>query len=1268
MEPQPPGQLTVLQAPRKHLTKSYERDRNGRIHKTAYDKATLFHSRPHRIETVDELEDLLRWLQRHPDCCVIQAAAGRWHPGAGWLVRRRIYAALELVDGQGRWHKPARKGAAEAWQQQRIEAGLLNWATALPMFEERPTRILLLDFDKAMMPAGVEWRADLSYTAAFLRRTLPIEFHDAKCCYYATSSAADPTKPDFGGQEIKMRLGFVLERGVTSAQAKRWLADVEGLDRSTLNPAQPIYTAAPRYLDGLVDPLPERQGLLAGSLELVPVPEIRTEQRLRREKFIGLGPVRSAEGLGLLKPHPRLDAALGWLHAAEGGAGEVRTALLQAAFAYVQDVGRDHVDIDALADALADAAASYRTADEIAGYGLKNLIAWCLERAPDDPPSRPHYPEVGLPAEEASTKLRAEMATAVGAAVAWRATATEDEAPPMIGFKAGAGIGKTGCALEQIAAVPGVDQLNVEIYVPTQVLAKELADRVRALDVARRATSAVAIDLIPELRVRVIRGRGAKDIDGEALCAKAELAEAIGRSGLNVMGHLCRRKGENGQPDQLCEFAGKCRYLAQFRDDAPAIRVLAHAAMHVCRNQELPDPDLVVIDEAFWRDAVVHQRLAVDRLAEAGRWRARRRKVKKPGPNATPEEVAAAAFASVKARRQAHDRVLEAEDFANRVRNALLEGRDPRCVVTAEEAEIVAGVEWDSRGGPNITPDMPYRQQRSTWASWQNDECAKAARFWELLAEEYRHPARPLQRIILERDAPTKDGDRRHLLHLHYRRPLRLPSVPVILLDADLDRMIAEKFLPGIGVVEIPVRHQAEVTQVVDRSCSMRFLLGGGEGDEQRAANRRSELQRTVSRLLAEGGLLVSYKGAIARMELPAAIVTLHLGNLRGRDGFKHLDRIVVAGRLEPSVLELERMTRAMFGEEAEPIRTVFPSGHDSTRYPTERRRYRMAGGTAGAAVDVSVHPDRRAQALLEQIRERELEQAVARLRLVYRARPATVWLLTNIPLNLEVSELTTWNALSRDRVAEACRRWVGVWLCSPGERAKAAPDLWPSQGAARQAERRKGYTESSRDYSIAVRTPFPVYPAWGCTRLDHEATTLVEYRRTGQRGSPHQAYVPGAVWCIEKARADLEAVTGPVASVALLGIMHRDRPGMVEAREEPALLSIPIVALVAAALPSITAVFTICGRSVVRSAPEGHQAERGHRPILIRPAGAAPSLGAEAAVNSRPHPQVSTVWLGLPSASGMSAENLGEGAQPRSSAGFWPPSQPSNQADGTSP
>jgi hypothetical protein len=324
-----------------------------------------------------------------------------------------------------------------------------------------------------------------------------------------------------------------------------------------------------------------------------------------------------------------------------------------------------------------------------------------------------------------------------------------------------------------------------------------------------------------------------------------------------------------------------------------------------------------------------------------------------------------------------------------------------------------------------------------------------------------------------------------------------------------------------------------------------------------------------LPRLLGESGLLVTYKDALPRLALPSGVDTLYLGHLRGRDGFKHHDRIVIAGRLEPRVGALERDAKALFGDEAEPIVTLPRLEHGGTRMPTEQRRYRMAGGKAWTAVAVSVHPDPRVQAMVEQTRERELEQAAARLRLVHRTEPATVYLLTNLPTNLEVDEVVSWSDLARDREAEACRRWAGVWLASASERAKAAPNLWATAQAAEDSWRRrkgvarKGVAKSSNNISRA-----PCYPFFGCTGLTREAATLVEYRHAGQRGSAHRAFVPGDVWCEVTARADLEAVAGPVAGLAILGVVRRERPGMLEARGQPAPLDVPLVAHVAARLP----------------------------------------------------------------------------------------------------
>jgi len=54
------------------------------------------------------------------------------------------------------------------------------------------------------------------------------------------------------------------------------------------------------------------------------------------------------------------------------------------------------------------------------------------------------------------------------------------------------------------------------------------------------------------------------------------------------------------------------------------------------------------------------------------------------------------------------------------------------------------------------------------------------------------------------------------------------------------------------------------------------------------------------------------------------------------------------------------------------------------------------------------IHPDRRVQAVVEQVREAEMVQAVDRLRLIHSPREKTVVILCNIPLDLPVDELVT--------------------------------------------------------------------------------------------------------------------------------------------------------------------------------------------------------------------------------------------------------------------
>jgi hypothetical protein len=121
--------------------------------------------------------------------------------------------------------------------------------------------------------------------------------------------------------------------------------------------------------------------------------------------------------------------------------------------------------------------------------------------------------------------------------------------------------------------------------------------------------------------------------------------------------------------------------------------------------------------------------------------------------------------------------------------------------------------------------------------------------------------------------------------------------------------------------------------------------------------------------------------------------------------------------------------------------------------YPTRTRRYLLRNGTTKPA-NVSVHPDPRVQAVVQQGREAEMVQAIDRLRLIHNEKRKTVYILCSIPLDLPIAELVTWKQLTGDRrwsdaLAECdARGWDALPLASK-ELCRLFPDLWATKKAA---------------------------------------------------------------------------------------------------------------------------------------------------------------------------------------------------------------------------
>jgi hypothetical protein len=158
-------------------------------------------------------------------------------------------------------------------------------------------------------------------------------------------------------------------------------------------------------------------------------------------------------------------------------------------------------------------------------------------------------------------------------------------------------------------------------------------------------------------------------------------------------------------------------------------------------------------------------------------------------------------------------------------------------------------------------------------------------------------------------------------------------------------------------------------------------------------------LQKRVAELVPGDGSGVAVFGSLRVIEalkphLPEKTMTGHFNALRGINDYEECHTAIIVGREQPSCRDLEDLARSLFFEDDEPIRTA---------KELEERKVRLAG--CNVEITSEFHPDPRVQAVLAQIREREIEQAMDRLRSINDdTTPKTVILVSRIIVDAEIS------------------------------------------------------------------------------------------------------------------------------------------------------------------------------------------------------------------------------------------------------------------------
>ncbi|WP_210546578.1 hypothetical protein [Rhodoferax sp. PAMC 29310] len=337
-------------------------------------------------------------------------------------------------------------------------------------------------------------------------------------------------------------------------------------------------------------------------------------------------------------------------------------------------------------------------------------------------------------------------------------------------------------------------------------------------------------------------------------------------------------------------------------------------------------------------------------------------------------------------------------------------------------------------------------------------------------------------------------------------------SQHIYLLDATASREITEVFFPGARFKEFRAKRKAYVIQCRSSKCSKRSITPANHTTPQSQADatlRLSEIQKLIDELSANHqSLLVVGPAAVtgnpsrntpSLVTAPPHSALAHFGALRGVDMYKHFDSVLVIGRNEPPTQAVQDLARAMFYDAAVPLKL-------SDYWISQPKAYQLKSNPEG--VDVDCHIDQRVQAILMQIREAESLQAIDRLRLIHCIEPKLVVLLSNIPLDLEVDALLTWDELIYGNRLEQAWRGAGLVMpLVPGWLSANHNDLWSTPAAAKKDVQRlvqKG--QITNRFSIRKMSPF-----------------TFEYRASGQR----------------RASSCLSRVSDPVAvSGALSGIL----------------------------------------------------------------------------------------------------------------------------------
>ncbi|MGY6275709.1 hypothetical protein [Methylomonas sp. MgM2] len=534
----------------------------------------------------------------------------------------------------------------------------------------------------------------------------------------------------------------------------------------------------------------------------------------------------------------------------------------------------------------------------------------------------------------------------------------KDNCSHVLSIKASAGVGKTREVIDKIVEITNDDGF-VEVYLPSIKLAKEFKKRIQQ---AQEFTGSV----------KILYGRDSKDAP-EGHCPKRKVATSLSKNNVPLPDLLCR----NNDSTEFCTFYDECGYRKQYTKSA-AVAIYTHQHLFLKRNSDerKRKPDLLIIDESFWRAALESTEIKPSQIASL--------KV----PNCIKQ-------------------ALLTDDLYHELNK---HDDSPFDLVITQLAELKSK---RSKCIKSITPKTMLKA--AVQSSKKANNYQKSIVLLETLKADYERINQGLAPIFLYRQVSKKridqsDGDtvawhcvqkRKKLERIYWTLPDRSQKlIPTIYIDADLDSEIADVFFPAHEFKEYYAKRQCRLWQYVSATFSYTALKRDNSELLAIAQDRinfvadyfyDSEKDKNV--------LVITYKGLLdeQKLELPDNCTAIYFGSYRGVDRYKNYDACVVIGRFYPPIDAIDRYGIGLWYDHDQPLTLG-----NVVKIPVG---YRLVGKKQ-IGVPVLFPADHRLQVITRQVRECETLQGIDRLRLIHFDSRRPIINISNVPLDIDVYQL----------------------------------------------------------------------------------------------------------------------------------------------------------------------------------------------------------------------------------------------------------------------